>query len=296
MNELHELNQRHGIQGLRFEAGSGGLTRAVMKTSVASGELYLHGAHVTQFQPEGHSPVLWMSEQSYFESGKPIRGGVPLCFPWFGPNSKDSTAPAHGLARTALWDVVATHAIDDDGIAIELSKTLDAFKLNYRVEFGKILQLSLKVGLLDDIAGPRSFEEALHTYFTVGDIKQVTIEGLEAYGYLDKVGGVTKRTATQESIRFTSETDRVYLDTNSKCTLRDPSLKRVITVSQTGSRSTVVWNPWVDKSARMPDFGDHEWPKMVCIETANVGDQAITIQPGQTQTMTARIEVSHSPS
>ncbi len=295
MNELHELNQRYGLPGLRFEAGAGDLTRAVIKTSVASGELYLHGAHVTQFQPTGHSPVLWMSEHSLFELGRPIRGGVPICFPWFGPNSKDSTAPAHGLARTALWDIVATHAIDNDGITIELSRTLGAFHLNYRVEFGKILQLSLNVGILNDITEPQSFEEALHTYFTVGDIQQVAIDGLECYGYLDKVGGVNKRTATQEPIRFTSETDRVYLDTNSKCVLRDPNLKRAITVSQTGSRSTVVWNPWVDKSARMPDFGDQEWPVMVCIETANVGDQAVLIQPGQTQTMIVRIEVSHAP-
>ncbi len=294
LEHLQRLNQSLSVSGLHFEQGTGGLTRAVVNTSIASGEIYLQGAHVTRFQPRGHSQVLWMSELSYFESGKPIRGGVPLCFPWFGPNSKDPSTPAHGLARTAQWDVVDATSTDDGGIAIELTTAIHGFKLNYRVQFGQSLQLSLNIELPSGSVEAQSFEEALHTYFTVGDIHQVAIEGLESYAYVDKVGGLVQRPATQESIRFLSETDRVYLDTNSNCTLRDPSLKRVITVSQAGSRSTVVWNPWIDKSARMTDFGDNEWTGMVCIETANVGNQSITLQPGQMHQMVARIDVEHA--
>jgi glucose-6-phosphate 1-epimerase len=319
--DLKELNDRLGLPGLLFSIGAGGFTRAVIDTPVAKGEVYLHGAHVTGFQPSGHMPVLWMSGSSYFAAGKPIRGGVPICFPWFGPNAKDTQLPAHGFARTSMWEIVGSGRMADGGVAVELATVIDGFSLRYRVEFGKALELSLSVEWDEGASPPsdsaphpptpspqktgarggnnscvngasRSFEEALHTYLAVGDIRQVSIEGLETYSFLDKVGGVSKREATQEAIRFTEETDRVYLDTNAVCALRDPVLKRSITVHQRNSRSTIVWNPWIDKSARMPDFGDDEWPGMVCIETANVGDQAVEIQPGQQHTMLARVEVS----
>jgi glucose-6-phosphate 1-epimerase len=317
--DLNELNGRLGIPGLQFTTGEGRFTRASIDTPVAKGEVYLHGAHVTQYQPSGHEPVLWMSGSSYFETGKPIRGGVPICFPWFGPNAKDPKAPAHGMARTTVWDVVATGRLADGGVAIELATVLDGWSLRYRVQFGEMLLLSLSVeceqssigSLLPGTPGRRagdegqresdasggietvnSFEEALHTYLAVGDIRQVSIEGLEAYPYLDKVGGVTKRGATGDAIRFTQETDRVYLDTNAICTLRDPVLQRTISIHQRNSQSTIVWNPWIDKSARMQDFGDEEWPSMVCIETANVGEQAIELGPGQSHTLVTRVEVS----
>ncbi len=328
--DLQELNHRLGIPGLHFTSGAGGFTRAVIDTPLASGEVYLHGAHVTKFQPCGYSPVLWMSESSYFEAGKPIRGGVPICFPWFGPNAKDPLAPAHGFARTTAWDVVASGRLADGGVAVELATVLDGLSLRYRAEFGRVLQLSLSVewerastrlspsppaplpedgerGAISNRVAPlatdsgeqgaifnvssRSFEEALHTYLAVGDIRQVTIEGLETSAYLDKVGGIVKRNASHDAIRFTQETDRVYLNTNTSCLLRDPVLKRVITVHQANSRSTIVWNPWIAKSARMADFGNDEWPGMVCIETANVGEQSIEMEPGELHTMVARIEV-----
>ncbi len=291
--DLQQLNHRFGIPGLQFELGANGLTRAVINTPIVRGELYLQGAHVTGFQPFGHAQVLWMSEHSYFESGKPIRGGVPICFPWFGANLKNPQSPAHGLARTVLWDVVASSRRADGGVALELSACLSGFKIHYVVEFGSSLQLVLNVELEPDENDSRDFEEALHTYFVVGDIEQVTIEGLDSFAYLDKVGGTAMRPAAQNAIRFSSETDRVYVDTNATCRLCDPSLQRRITVRQANSRSTVIWNPWIDKSARMPDFGDDEWTGMVCIETANVIDQAIAIEPGQRHTMVARVEVEH---
>ena len=324
--KLLTLNNNFRLPGLEFTRGAGGFTRALIDTPVASGELYLHGAHVTRYQPPGHAPVLWMSDNSYFERGKPIRGGVPICVPWFGPNAKDSQAPAHGLARTKAWDVMASGRTADGGVSLELSTIVDGFLLHYHVQFGRSLQLELGVELaaqspFSDSPSPptplpedgergtgglvggdalesgassrtRKFEEALHTYLAVGDIRQVSMEGLEAYSFLDKVGGVEKQPAAHEAIRFTQETDRVYLKTNTVCTLRDPVLKRTITVHQSNSRSTIVWNPWIDKSARMADFGNDEWPGMLCIETANVGDHAIAIEPGELHTMVARIEVA----
>jgi D-hexose-6-phosphate mutarotase len=136
-------------------------------------------------------------------------------------------------------------------------------------------------------SSPLVFEEALHTYFAVGDIRRVSIEGLEATDYLDKVGGITKRSQGPNPVTFTGETDRVYLNTRATCVAHDPAGGRNISAAKDGSNATVVWNPWTAKAKAMPDFGDDEWPGMLCIETANVADVAVTVQPGQAHTMTA---------
>ncbi len=286
------LQQRFLIPGLTFETGRGGLIRAVIQTPVVMGELYLHGAHVTAWQPSGNEPVLWMSQASCFDSGKPIRGGVPICFPWFGAHPSDSAAPAHGKARITSWELLNAEQSSDGGVVLELETTVEPFRLKFRVEFGAALKMSLTVSLPAEHGALALFEEALHTYLTVGDIQQVWIEGLEKTAYLDKVGNVRDRPSAGEPIRFEGETDRVYQNTTSPCVLHDPILKRTVTVSKSGSESTVVWNPWIEKASRMPDFGNNEWLGMVCIETANAGARTIALEPGQSHTMTAVIAIS----
>ncbi len=260
--------------------GPGGLTKLLLDAPAAQGAIYLHGAHVAHWQPNGHTPVLWMSRQSNYAEDKPIRGGVPICFPWFGPNLQDSKAPAHGLARLHAWKLSAVARTSSQGIACELTADLAPFQLTYRVEFDQVLRLSLTTRLSSSHDRPARYEDALHTYFAVSDVRNITIEGLQSVDYIDKVDQAKKKTATGEAIQITSETDRVYLNTTHACRLLDPGQHRTILVEKTGSRSTIVWNPWIDKSAKMPDFGDDEWPEMVCIETANVGDHAIELQPG----------------
>lgn len=293
-SDCSTLMARFELAGLRFETGNGGLTRAVIETPVSRGELYLHGAHVSGFQPAGHQPVLWMSAESLFAARLPIRGGVPICFPWFGAHPSDGTQPGHGTARIAEWNVIASSRLEDGGIGLELQTDIGPCGLNFRVQFGVSLEMALSVELASNSALPFRFEEALHTYLAVGDIRRVTIAGLESTPYIDKVAGGKMQVAAGEPIRFLSETDRVYLDTLSSCVLLDPSLQRAITIRKAGSRSTVIWNPWIEKSARMPDFGDHEWPGMACIETANVGTNSIELQPGQIHTLCARIAVANS--
>lgn len=270
----------------------GGLTCARIKNSLCEGEIYLHGAHVTAYQPVGHDPVLWMSKSSYFEEGKPIRGGVPLCFPWFGPNASDGTLPAHGYARTKAWNLVAVGKTSSGGVKLELETVIAPFRLRFSVTFAESLDMELQVTLPLQFNQMASYEAALHTYLTVGDIRQVEIEGLEHCKYLDKVGDIVEREATQSAIRFNGETDRVYRNAQTTCTLFDTVMKRRIEVSKWGSDSTVVWNPWVDKSRRMPDFGDDEWTGMVCIETANIQPNQIKLEPGQTRKMRTRIVVT----
>ncbi len=275
--------------GLRFEVGRGGLTKIVIKNEICQGEIYLHGAHVTHFQPSGQPPVLWMSEKSLFEEGKPIRGGIPICFPWFGPLASDPNAPGHGYARLNEWELTTAKTESSGEVTVTLETNIDSFHLTYQVCFGKTLALSLTVSLHESSKGEVPFEEALHTYFAVSDILRISVEGLEGVGYIDKVDGAKIKEASGQLIRFTGECDRVYLDSDTDCVLRDTD--RSIRVRKANSHATVVWNPWVEKSARMADFGDDEWRHMVCVETANVGKHSITLAPGESHTLTARIEV-----
>ncbi len=288
---LNELSQRFPIPGLRFEQNHNGLISVVIQSAACTGELFLQGAHVTSWQPIGHEPVLWLSQKSNYEKGKPIRGGVPICFPWFGPNANDTTLPAHGFARLQEWQLVGAQQKDGKAIELLLETTIDPFRLNFQVEFGPELKMTLKTHLPQNANSPQSYEDALHTYFSVSDVHSIAIRGLEPTSFIDKVEHAQLKSATNSPIRIASETDRVYLDTQSDCVLEDAQWKRAIRVSKLGSASTVVWNPWVDKSKRMADFGDAEWPGMVCIETANICDSRIRLSPGESHSTTAVISV-----
>ena len=291
MQTVQSLCEQFKVPGLHFEAGQGGLTKAVVATPVASGEVYLQGAHVTSWQPAGHELVLWMSGASLFQPGKPIRGGVPICFPWFGPHASDPSAPAHGFARTALWEVTEARTTAEGGVSLSLQTRIDSFSVRFTAEFGSVLQMTLTTEPGPGISIDQRFENALHTYLSVSDVRNVSITGLEQVRYIDKVDGALEKPATGAAIEFTGETDRVYLKTDSECQLHDPGRNRTIAISKSGSQSTVVWNPWIAKSARMPDFGDHEWPEMVCIETANVGSDAIELAANSSHSTTVVIRV-----
>lgn len=289
---LHELNQQFAIPGLTFSQDEKGLTRAVVKTPTASGELYLQGAHVTSWFPCGHKPVLWLSQCSNFDKGKPIRGGVPICFPWFGPNTKDPSAPAHGIARLVEWRMASAESKEDGAIALRLEASIEPFSVSFNVEFGTKLKMTLRTRLSTNATSRVTFEDALHTYFSVSDVRSIAIGGLEKTSYVDKTDQAALKPATNGPIRITSETDRVYVSTIADCVLIDEGLGRTIRVAKTGSASTVVWNPWIEKSIRMADFGDDEWPQMVCIETANVAANCIELEPGESHSTTAVISVS----
>jgi len=285
-------------QSVTLGAGQGGLPRLEIATPSATAEIYPHGAHVTRWQPShAEAPVLWMSGHSFWQDGKPIRGGVPICFPWFGPNRSDSAAPAHGFARLVDWALAGAVEHSDQHVAATF--TLEGagmsplwpfpFRASYEVAVGATLSMSLEVENRDEKAF--AFEAALHTYFTVADIANVTISGLERTPYLDKVGGLAQRTQDDTPIRFTGETDRLYLETMAACAIDDPGLRRRIVVTKDNSRSTVVWNPWIAKARAMQDFGDEEWRGMVCVETANVGVAAVQLAPGERHRMTVSLAV-----
>lgn len=284
--------------GVRLDQGTGGMARLAIATRLCTAEMYLHGAHVCRWQPDGHPhPVLWVSGRSLFEPERPIRGGVPICFPWFGPNRSQPQAPMHGFARTQPWELVRVIAEQDGTIAARLSlapndisRAFDEaeFSLEYVVRFGTTLDLALSVTNAGQ--SPRTFEEALHTYLVVGDVKRVSLSGLDGAEYYDKTDGM-RRKRQEGGVTIAAETDRLYVDTTGATTLDDPALGRRVVIAKTGSRSTVVWNPWIAKSAAMPDFGDNEWTGMTCVETVNAADNAVTLDPGAQHTMTASVRV-----
>jgi len=286
---LAQLNQQFGIERrLRLAPGLGDLPRAIVTAPGGTGEVYLHGGHITTWQPIGEEPVLWMSRHAEFADGKAIRGGVPVCFPWFGPKADDPDAPSHGLVRTRPWQLTHSSA-DDKLVTLALRTAIEGWDVTLTAMFGPSLTMTLAFTNTTD--APATAEAALHTYLTVGDARQVHITGLEHTDYLDKTDDGRRKNQGREPIRFTAETDRVYLNTDAPCDLHDPVLRRRITVGKAGANATVVWNPWIDKSARMPDFGDEEWVHMCCIETAAVADHAITLAPGATHELTATLNV-----
>ena len=278
--------------------GPGGLSKLTVASRRGAGEVFEQGAHLTAWRPAGAEPVVWLSRQSQYQAGRPIRGGVPVCFPWFAAHPSDAAAPMHGFARIRPWSLAA--ADDRDG-TVHLAFTLaddevsrqtpwpHAFRAEFRVAFGDRLAMALDVA--NTGSAPVSIEAALHTYFAVRDIRAVEVTGLAGTEYLDKTDGLARKRQGSTPLRFDGETDRLYLDTEAACAIHDAGLRRRVEVAKTGSRSTVVWNPWIAKAAAMPDFGDDEWTGMVCIETANVGQSAVRLEPGSHHTMTAVIAV-----
>lgn len=295
---IDALQARHGIPGaVRFEVGVGGLPRVVVATPQAEAGLYLHGAHLTRYQPRGERPVLFLSAQSRFAPDAPIRGGIPIVFPWFGPKAGDPAAPMHGFVRTQPWRVESVAQDTDGQVAMTLGLDCTgsapggwsaAFALRFHVRVGSQLDLTLEARNLS--AAPLTLEEALHTYLAVGDVRQISIAGLAGSVYIDKTDAVRRKAQGPEPIRITQETDRVYLGTRATCLVNDPAWGRRLVVEKSGSDATVLWNPWVAKAAAMADFGDDEWPGMLCIETANVANHAVTLQPGQHHELQAVIK------
>jgi len=270
-----------------------GFETIVIENENATAKIALQGAHLYEYTRRGEPPLLWVSPTARFEAGKSIRGGIPLCWPWFGKNAAHPEWPQHGFARTAPWKLVSINEPTERLTVVTLSLENGQieqpwfpfrFRVNLRIGIGETLSLSLTTENYDDV--PFEITEALHTYFNVGNIADVTVGGLEGVTYADNLEGFKHKSETAP-IRFTGEVDRVYLDTEGAVTLRDK--KRTVNVGSRGSRSTVVWNPWTEKAAAMTDFADDGYKRMLCIETANALTNSVTIAPGESHTMTQTI-------
>jgi glucose-6-phosphate 1-epimerase len=286
---------------VRLEEDEGRLPRLSIRNAQGAAEVCFQGAQITSWHPAGsRERVLWLSRESLFEPGKPIRGGVPICFPWFSKLRSAPTAPPHGFARTTAWTLIGAREDAAGTVTLEMELAGDAvsphwphrFQARCRIGIGAALRLDLDV--LNRGDAPFTYEEALHAYFDVHDIRNVSLTGLEDAAFIDKAAGAGREAPGSGPLRFAGQTNRVYADTRAACVIHDPDRHRDIVVGKSGSDSTVVWNPWADRAREMTDFADDEWPGMVCVEPCNVGVSARTLGPGESHTMTVTIEPRES--
>jgi glucose-6-phosphate 1-epimerase len=291
--------QHFAIPGiLVIGPGGGGLTRIAITNRHAHGELYLQGAQLTGYQAQQGTPLLWMSPRSAFTAGTAIRGGIPICWPWFGASRIRSDVPAHGFARTADWQLVHTAQCADGSTQVELELRADArtmalwpyaFRLGYTVTIGKDLRLELRSENLSTQAMP--CEQALHTYISVADVRATTLHGLDATSFLDKVANSQQDTQLGP-LRLVGETDRVFMNSQTALIIDDPGNARRIHIAKSGSDTTVVWNPWQTKAEAMSDMDAQSWSGMLCVESANAGVNACVIPPGYAHLLRTCISTS----
>lgn len=278
---------------LSFAEPQPGLPIADIRTRHASARIALQGAQVLAWQPVGQQPVIWVSKAAIFAPGKPVRGGVPVCWPWFGPLGDKG---AHGFVRTRPWQVRASQLDAAGQVVLRLGICDDAetralwdqpFDLELTVTVGATLTLALTSH--NTGTNSMALTEALHTYFCVGDIAQTSVAGLDGCGYIDKVQNFSQH-QQRGDVRFSGETDRIYTPTTAECVINDAAGGRSIQIGKQGSGATVVWNPWAEREKAFADMAVGEYQGMVCVETANA-PEPVTLAPGERHTLVAVISV-----
>jgi glucose-6-phosphate 1-epimerase len=296
--DITEVDRRFGIPEVaRVCEGNGGLARVNITSPLARGEVYVHGAHVTSWRPAGSEEVIFLSSKSRWEEGQAIRGGIPICFPWFRGKANDPHAPAHGFVRTRSWQLYSI-VENNAGVAVTMFIESDErtrrwwpaeFRLVHRVTFGS----ELKLELICINTGKKSFhfEEALHTYNRVADVGTVRLQGLDGTRFLDNTDSNKEKTQLGE-VTIASQTDNAFINTRSAVDLLDPKLRRRIRLQKANSSTTVVWNPWQEGAGGLRDLGEGEWKQFLCVEASNIMGAVVKLAPGQEHTITAVLSVA----
>ena len=292
------LNDAHGVPPhLTVTEGPGGLPMIDVNNAHATARISQYGSQVLAYRPRGAAAdLLFVSEQAHFQAGKAIRGGVPVCWPWFGPDPQGLGRPAHGLARTRLWALRQTVVLSggETQVVLGLDDTADtralwphAFDLSLAITVGATLRLALTTRNTDTT--PFEITQALHSYFAVGDIAQTRVQGLDGCAYTDKATGAGGAVKLQTGdVTVAAEVDRIYSGVPASLTVVDGAQNRRVDITSEGSHTAVVWNPWVAIAAGMTDLQDDEYRRFVCVETANAGAEVITLAPGSTHTLVAQ--------
>ena len=291
-NLNNEFSLSSEKSSLRFKTGKSGIPVVEIKNTLASAVISLQGAHVLSWKPIDNDEVIWLSDEAKYILGKPVRGGIPICWPWFGAHESNPSFPAHGFARNVLWEVIDTTTIASGETEITFRLSTDEldekFKniwplstaVEYKVSVGK--QLNIELSTFNKSDQTMTITQALHTYFNIDDIGNTKVYGLDGKTYLDKTEGFASK-IQDGPITIDSEVDRVYLDTKDDITI-DDTIRKVI-IKKQGSRSTVVWNPWKDIAKKMDDLDDEGYRKMLCVESANVADDIVNIKPNESYSL-----------
>jgi glucose-6-phosphate 1-epimerase len=293
-----DLDRRFGIPNLvQITPDDAGNPAARITTPTCSGAMHLHGAQVASWKPAGAQEVIFVSSRASFAEGKAIRGGIPICFPWFRAKADDPQAPAHGFVRTKLWNLESVEHRGGDA-TVTMSTKSDAgtqkwwphnFRAVLRVTFGAALKLEFTVS--NTGPSPFRFEEALHTYHAVGDVHTASVAGLDGATYLDNTDS-NREKKQQGSVTIAAATDNAYINNQNALDLLDPQLNRRIHIAKQNSRTTVIWNPWDAAAKKMSDMGEGEWRKMFCAEAANILSDAVELAPSASHTITATISLA----
>ena len=295
---VEELDRRFGIAGrAQLLNDPGGLPKVRVTSPESTGEIHLHGAQVTSWAPAGAEEVVFLSRHARWEQGKAIRGGIPICFPWFRGKADNSQAPAHGVVRTRIW-ALESIGQNAEGVSVSMSTASDPdtrrlwpgeFRVLQRATFGKELKLEFTVS--NTGTSPFRFEEALHTYYKVGDARKVRIRGLDGVAYLDNTDG-NRRKTQQGDVVISAPTDNAYMNTSAGLQLLDSVLNRQVQITKQNSHSTVIWNPWAEGAQALSDLGQDEWQQMACVEASNILDNAIELAPLEGHTITVTMAVN----
>ena len=313
LQTLSDLNAHYVVPGATWVEGPAGSGGPVLEldTEQCQARVCSYAAHVASWTPKlgiggGNvvtRPGLFCSPKTLWGGGKAIRGGVPICWPWFGGRTNDprpagKASAAHGFARTRPWFVESVHSADNGRVEVTFLLVSDddtlaiwphAFEARLVASLGTTLNLTLEVKNVDDTAF--EYEGALHTYLTVSEVEKIKVLGLEGTTFIDKVDGGTQKPQGSEALMLTGETDRVYLNTKSAIVVDDPGLSRQLRIEKTGSAATVVWNPWLIKATAMTDLGGDAWRSFVCVEAACVQPAPVPLSPGATHAMSTRITI-----
>ena len=293
---INELNQKHAIAGhLEFKPGQGGLPVAVIKNKYAFAEISVYGAHVLKYQPVGQKDLLWMSANSMFEESKPIRGGIPICFPWFGPHASDSSKPQHGFARLITWKVISASVLSDGSTQLLLDLESNTytkeiwpheFKAEMKIEIGSALNVTLTY----TNTGNQTFvcSDALHTYFNISDVANIKISGLQGTTYYRGFEKEATGKQQEQYLQIQQEENRRYINHSAECIIEDTGFNRKIHVTKKGSNVTVVWNPW-ENAKNIPDMPDDGYKTMICVEAVNSYDDAATVASGKSFSVSTKI-------
>jgi len=296
-----QLNAEFAIDGrLQVVEGSGGLPMIEITTQQARATVSLYGGQILSFQPTGQSrDLMFLSDTAYYEQGKAIKGGVPICWPWFGPDPDGKGRPGHGFVRNRAWKLLGTEERSYDRIQVRLGlcdtdETRAIWDHGFELELQVTVGTSLEVALITRNTGPQAFplSQALHTYLAVGDIAKTEVLGLENCTYIDKMDA-GKEKVQNGAIVVSQETDRIYTGTESELTVEDIALSRRITITPQGSSSAVVWNPWAATAASMGDLGDDDYKQMICVETTNAGPDVVQVAPGSEHCLSATYTLSN---
>ena len=292
------------IEGLAIKKGKGDMPLLEIKNKYAEAVISIYGAQVLSYKKtaksmEEENDLFFVSQLAYYESGKAIKGGVPICWPWFGKNEENPDLQTHGFARNMLWDIDNAFLDESGETTVVFSLTQNEythqfwpydFELTLTLKVGKTLKLSLETKNTGEEAF--SITQAFHPYFSISEISQVKVNGLGEVDYLDKVTGASEMMTQVGDIIIDQEVDRIYIDAPSETLIHDTKSDRNITIQSKGSATTVVWNPWAEISQKSGDLEDDDYLKFICVEAANAAEDIVTILPNKSYTLEAEYSVS----